>query len=202
MFGAPWTISRSWPDPLRQRPLLEEQPREDDRRPADPVEDDLRPLLGRGLGGDHHRRDRPLGADAEPRDDSVPGLGEHGGDRHQGHVDLPVPEHPRDLGRVGLHEGVPVDVDVVRQRPGVEVPDGPDPGPCQASATTRYSVSRSTGIRPAADQRDDLGDGDLLRGLGAGLVVDLLVDRAVEVVGPERQRDLASLDAEHRPSRP
>src|SRR5205807_2344801 len=50
------------------------------------------------------------------------------------------------------------------------------------------------------DQAADLRDAQLLRGVAAGVVVDLLVHhRAVEVVGPEAQRHLGGLDAEHHP---
>src|SRR5262249_47272006 len=52
------------------------------------------------------------------------------------------------------------------------------------------------------DQAANFGDGQLLRRVGAGVVVDLLVnDGAVEVVGPEAQRHLRRLDAEHDPVR-
>ena len=75
----------------------------------------------------------------------------------------------------------------------------------QVPASLDAVIERIALDRDAAglgDQAADLGDGHFLRRLGAGLVVDLLVDDgAVEVVGPEGEGDLGRLDARASPSR-
>ena len=50
------------------------------------------------------------------------------------------------------------------------------------------------------DQAANFGDGRFLRRLSAGFMVDLFVDnRAVKIVGPERQGDLGRLQPKHDP---
>ena len=70
------------------------------------------------------------------------------------------------------------------------------PGPSVALDAMIERVALDGNAAGLGDQAADLGDGHLLRRLGAGLVVDLLVDDgAVDVVGAEGQGDLGRLDA-------
>ena len=69
-------------------------------------------------------------------------------------------------------------------------------------STGRYSVSRSTGTRPAARINRSSSAGSELRGGRSGVVVDLLLrHRAVHIVGAEPQRDLRDPWRKHHPVR-
>src|SRR5579885_57109 len=67
-------------------------------------------------------------------------------------------------------------------------------------AIERIAFDRDTAR--LGDQAADLGHAQLLWGIRAGVVIDLLVDDgAVDVVGSEAESDLGGLDAEHHPVR-
>src|SRR5437762_2994869 len=74
------------------------------------------------------------------------------------------------------------------------------PIPLAPDYLTIQSVPLHRNASRFLNQPANLSDGQLLRRIGAGVVVNLLVaHRAVEVVGPEAQGELGGLDAEHDP---
>ena len=165
--------------------------------------DDLRRAAGPGRDALHRRRHRrELGSEYDRPSPSHAGAAGPG----RGHAragEQPVSEEGTRRAARPHRRPVPsIDAPADSRSPATDLDQvashgrpGRPAGPVALDAV----IERVALDRDAAglgDQAADLGDGHFLRGLGAGLVVDLLVDDgAVDVVGAEGEGDLGGLDA-------